>query len=124
MDSKSEWCKALGFNIENIRGDGNCLYISLGKTLEMTGNQVRESIVEKANLYWSVIFEFDTDWEEFINFLSETSDNKQRGGARQVTRFAKMENNKIDIHSHGNIIQTFDYDSGDEQSKYHQPALV
>eukprot|EP00972_Heterocapsa_arctica_P094462 13931060-Heterocapsa_arctica.AAC.1 len=77
MDSKSEWCKALSYKIHNIRGDGNCLYTSLGKDLEMTGNQVRESIIEKANLYWNGIFEFDTDGEEFIHFLSETGDKKQ-----------------------------------------------
>eukprot|EP00972_Heterocapsa_arctica_P051438 7566413-Heterocapsa_arctica.AAC.1 len=69
MYSKSEWCKALGYKIHNIRGDGNCLYTSLGEDLEMTGNQVRESIIAEANLHWSVIFEFDTDGEEFINFL-------------------------------------------------------
>eukprot|EP00972_Heterocapsa_arctica_P005426 801966-Heterocapsa_arctica.AAC.1 len=63
MDSKLEWCKALGYTIHNIRGDGTCLYTSLGKDLDMTGNQVRESILAKANLYWSVIFEFDTDGE-------------------------------------------------------------
>eukprot|EP00972_Heterocapsa_arctica_P091053 13434857-Heterocapsa_arctica.AAC.1 len=34
MDSKAEWCKALGLRI-NIKGDGNCLYTSLGKALEM-----------------------------------------------------------------------------------------
>eukprot|EP00972_Heterocapsa_arctica_P069860 10319737-Heterocapsa_arctica.AAC.1 len=63
MDSKSEWCKALRYKIRNIRGDGNCLYTSLGKDLEMTGNQVRESIIEqqKTHIHWSVIFEFDTD---------------------------------------------------------------
>eukprot|EP00972_Heterocapsa_arctica_P082184 12114457-Heterocapsa_arctica.AAC.1 len=76
MDSKSEWCKALGYKIENIRGDGNCLYTSLWKTMQMTGNQVRESIVEKSNLYWSVILDVDTDGEEFINFLCETSDKR------------------------------------------------
>eukprot|EP00972_Heterocapsa_arctica_P009921 1459824-Heterocapsa_arctica.AAC.1 len=61
MDSKSEWCKALGYTIHNIRGDGNGLYTSLGKDLEMKGNQVRESIIEQASLYCSVIFVFDTD---------------------------------------------------------------
>eukprot|EP00972_Heterocapsa_arctica_P077662 11453932-Heterocapsa_arctica.AAC.1 len=71
MDSKSEWCKALG-------------------------NQVRESIIEKANIYRSVIFEFDTDGEEFINVISETSDRKQWGGAIQITIFAKLENIKIE----------------------------
>eukprot|EP00972_Heterocapsa_arctica_P060943 8988876-Heterocapsa_arctica.AAC.1 len=65
MDSKSEWCKALGFKIENIRGGGNCLYTSLGKSLGMNGNQVRDCTVEKATMYWSDIFEFDTDGEEF-----------------------------------------------------------
>eukprot|EP00972_Heterocapsa_arctica_P043016 6343331-Heterocapsa_arctica.AAC.1 len=39
IDSKSEWCKALGFKVHNIKGDGNCLYTCLGKELEMTGNQ-------------------------------------------------------------------------------------
>eukprot|EP00972_Heterocapsa_arctica_P036787 5415846-Heterocapsa_arctica.AAC.1 len=92
MDSKSEWCKALGFNIENIRGDGNCLYSSLGKTLEMNGNQVRDSTVDKSNMHWRDIFDFDLDGEEFINFLGETVDRKQWGGARQVAIFARMEN--------------------------------
>eukprot|EP00972_Heterocapsa_arctica_P094463 13931061-Heterocapsa_arctica.AAC.1 len=77
MGSKLEWCKALGYTIHNIRGDRNCLYTSLGKDLEMTGNQVRESIIEKANIYWNEIFEFDTDGEEFSYFLSETGDKKQ-----------------------------------------------
>eukprot|EP00972_Heterocapsa_arctica_P051801 7620325-Heterocapsa_arctica.AAC.1 len=83
----------------------------------MTGNQVRESIIEQTNLYWSVIFEFDTDGEEFIHFLSGTSDKKQWGGARQMARFPKMENIKIEVHSHGNAKHTFSYDSDDEQNK-------
>eukprot|EP00972_Heterocapsa_arctica_P026292 3870834-Heterocapsa_arctica.AAC.1 len=62
----------------------------------MTGNQVRESIIEKTNLDWSVIFEFDTDGAESINFFSGTSDNKQWGGARQMAIFAKMEHIKIE----------------------------
>eukprot|EP00972_Heterocapsa_arctica_P029809 4392131-Heterocapsa_arctica.AAC.1 len=61
MDSKSEWCKALGFNIENIRGDGTCLYSSMRKALEMSGHQVRDSIVDKYNMHWSDILEFDLD---------------------------------------------------------------
>eukprot|EP00972_Heterocapsa_arctica_P048478 7145460-Heterocapsa_arctica.AAC.1 len=79
MDSKSEWCKALSFKIENVRGHGNCLYPSLGKTLEMNGNQVRDSIVDKSKMHWSDIFDFDLDGEEYINFLGETADRKQRG---------------------------------------------
>eukprot|EP00972_Heterocapsa_arctica_P062353 9190931-Heterocapsa_arctica.AAC.1 len=62
----------------------------------MTGNQVRESIIGKANIDWSVIFDFDTDGEEFMNFLCETSDKKQWGGARQMAIVAKMENINIE----------------------------
>eukprot|EP00972_Heterocapsa_arctica_P102189 15057427-Heterocapsa_arctica.AAC.1 len=92
MDSTSKWCKALGFKIENIRGDGNCLYSSLGKALELNGNQVRDSIVEQSNMHWSDICDFDLDGEEYINFLGGTADKKQWGGTREVAIFARMGN--------------------------------
>eukprot|EP00972_Heterocapsa_arctica_P110706 16300318-Heterocapsa_arctica.AAC.1 len=101
IDSKSEWCKALGYNIHNIKGDGTCLYTCLGKELAMTGNQVRQSIIDKANLYWNDIFEFDIEGDEFINFLSGTGYRNQWGGARQIAIFANMENRLIEVHSHG-----------------------
>eukprot|EP00972_Heterocapsa_arctica_P031833 4691032-Heterocapsa_arctica.AAC.1 len=94
LDSTSEWCKALGYKIHNIKGDGNCLYTCLGKELEMTGNQVRQSIMDKANLYCNEIFKFDTEGEEFIYFLKETGDRNQWGGANQIAIFATMDNFK------------------------------
>eukprot|EP00972_Heterocapsa_arctica_P073567 10864325-Heterocapsa_arctica.AAC.1 len=39
IDYKSEWCKDKGFQIHNIKVDGNCLYTCLGKDMEMNGNQ-------------------------------------------------------------------------------------
>eukprot|EP00972_Heterocapsa_arctica_P019033 2810040-Heterocapsa_arctica.AAC.1 len=60
----------------------------------MTGNQVRQSIIDKANLYWNNIFEFDIEGEEFIHFLSGTGDRNQWGGARQIAIFTNMENIK------------------------------
>eukprot|EP00972_Heterocapsa_arctica_P000387 55959-Heterocapsa_arctica.AAC.1 len=77
----------------------------------MTGNQVRENIIAKANLYWENIFEFYTDGEEFINFLNGTGDKKQWGGARRMAIFAKMENISIEAHSHGNAMHIFSYDN-------------
>eukprot|EP00972_Heterocapsa_arctica_P081871 12065539-Heterocapsa_arctica.AAC.1 len=62
----------------------------------MTGNQVRDSIIAKANLYCNDMFDFGIEGEEFIHFLSETGDRKLWGGARQIAIFAKMENIKID----------------------------
>eukprot|EP00972_Heterocapsa_arctica_P085142 12545516-Heterocapsa_arctica.AAC.1 len=62
----------------------------------MTGNQVRQSIIDKANLYRNNIFESDIEGEEFINFLSVTGDRNQWRGARQISIFANMENIKIE----------------------------
>eukprot|EP00972_Heterocapsa_arctica_P042336 6239484-Heterocapsa_arctica.AAC.1 len=78
-DSKAEWCKNLGLNIEHIKGDGNCLYTCLGKALEMDGHQVRNSIVDKSNVHWQDTMAFDLDGEEYINFLSGTSGTQQWG---------------------------------------------
>eukprot|EP00972_Heterocapsa_arctica_P017008 2512637-Heterocapsa_arctica.AAC.1 len=117
MGSKAERCQALGLRIENIKGDGNRIYTSLGKAIEMNGNQVRDIIVEKHNMHWCDIMEFDIDGEEYINFLGETDDRKQWGGARQVAISARTENVRVDIHSYGNVVQTYDYDNGDEQNK-------
>eukprot|EP00972_Heterocapsa_arctica_P053685 7909448-Heterocapsa_arctica.AAC.1 len=83
----------------------------------MTGNQVRQSIIAKANLYWNDMFEFDFEGEEFINFRSGTGDRNQWGGARQIVTFAKMENIKSEVHSHGIPCQRYEYDSNDEQYK-------
>eukprot|EP00972_Heterocapsa_arctica_P012265 1798642-Heterocapsa_arctica.AAC.1 len=34
-----------------------------------------------------------------------------------MARFAKMENITIEVHSHGNAMHIFNYDSDDEQNK-------
>eukprot|EP00972_Heterocapsa_arctica_P027074 3982244-Heterocapsa_arctica.AAC.1 len=69
--------------------------------MEMNGAQVRQHIIEQTNIHWQEIFEYDNPGEEFINFLQETADRTQWGGANQMTIFAKMENIKIQVYSHG-----------------------
>eukprot|EP00972_Heterocapsa_arctica_P104997 15472211-Heterocapsa_arctica.AAC.1 len=61
----------------------------------MTGNQVWQSIIDKANIYWNEVFEHDIEGEEFINFLKETGDRNQWGGANKIAIFAKMETLKV-----------------------------
>eukprot|EP00972_Heterocapsa_arctica_P052903 7787715-Heterocapsa_arctica.AAC.1 len=63
------------------------------------------------------MFEFDIEGKEFINFLRGTGDRNQWGGARQIVIFAKMENIKIEVHSHGIPCQCYELDSNDEQHK-------
>eukprot|EP00972_Heterocapsa_arctica_P063183 9322126-Heterocapsa_arctica.AAC.1 len=74
--------------------------------MEMNGNQLRQSIIEKANLYWNEVFEYDIEGKEFIHFLLETGDRNQWGGANQMAIFANMENIKIYVYSHGIPCQT------------------
>eukprot|EP00972_Heterocapsa_arctica_P072812 10750898-Heterocapsa_arctica.AAC.1 len=38
-DDKDMWCREKGFTIENIAGDGNCLYACLGRSRELTGDK-------------------------------------------------------------------------------------
>eukprot|EP00972_Heterocapsa_arctica_P023571 3473069-Heterocapsa_arctica.AAC.1 len=83
----------------------------------MTGNQVRQSIIDKANLYCNKVFEYDIEGEEFINILREPGDRNQLGGANQIAIFANMENINIDVHSHGIPCQSYEFDSNEEQHK-------
>eukprot|EP00972_Heterocapsa_arctica_P027872 4098624-Heterocapsa_arctica.AAC.1 len=71
--------------------------------------------MDKANLYWNEIFKYDIEGEEFIDFLKETGDISQWGGANQITIFANVENIKIDVHSHGIPCQSYEFDINDKQ---------
>eukprot|EP00972_Heterocapsa_arctica_P019436 2867692-Heterocapsa_arctica.AAC.1 len=38
-DDKDMWCKEKGYTIENIAGDGTCLYACLGRSRKLTGDR-------------------------------------------------------------------------------------
>eukprot|EP00972_Heterocapsa_arctica_P065309 9642368-Heterocapsa_arctica.AAC.1 len=76
----------------------------------MTGNQVRQSVIAKANLYWNDTLEFDLEGGEFIHFLSATGARNKWGGAKPIAIFANMENITIEVHSHGIPCQIYEYD--------------
>eukprot|EP00972_Heterocapsa_arctica_P050188 7381481-Heterocapsa_arctica.AAC.1 len=60
-DDKAERCRERGYTFESIRGDGNCLYTSLGKSRKFSGNQVRQIIHSRAAEYWQQCMEYDID---------------------------------------------------------------
>eukprot|EP00972_Heterocapsa_arctica_P096674 14261932-Heterocapsa_arctica.AAC.1 len=65
MYTRSEmWCKEKGYNIENIAGDGNCLYASLGRSRNLTGHQVRQIIHDRPDSLWRTHMEHDADESE------------------------------------------------------------
>eukprot|EP00972_Heterocapsa_arctica_P070183 10367642-Heterocapsa_arctica.AAC.1 len=51
-DDKAERCKDKGYSIDNIAGDGNCLYTSLGRSRKLSGNQVGQIIHIKSEAHW------------------------------------------------------------------------
>eukprot|EP00972_Heterocapsa_arctica_P075548 11143174-Heterocapsa_arctica.AAC.1 len=79
-DYKAEWCKALGLNIENINGDGNCLYTCLGKDLELNTSEARSNIVEHANLYWNDTMDLIWMVKNPLTFVAETADRNEWEG--------------------------------------------
>eukprot|EP00972_Heterocapsa_arctica_P072528 10709727-Heterocapsa_arctica.AAC.1 len=48
-NDKDMWYKEKGIKIENIAGDGNCLYASLGRRRNLTGNKVRQIIHDRSD---------------------------------------------------------------------------
>eukprot|EP00972_Heterocapsa_arctica_P094831 13985321-Heterocapsa_arctica.AAC.1 len=63
-DDKDMWCKEKGYTIENIAGDGNCLYASLGRSRKLTGNKARQIIHDSAESLWRTHMEHDVDDSE------------------------------------------------------------
>eukprot|EP00972_Heterocapsa_arctica_P084241 12410650-Heterocapsa_arctica.AAC.1 len=45
--------------VENIAGDGNCLYACLGRSRELTGDKVRQIIYDNADILWSTHVQHD-----------------------------------------------------------------
>eukprot|EP00972_Heterocapsa_arctica_P034625 5097887-Heterocapsa_arctica.AAC.1 len=62
------WCKEKGYIIENIAGDGNCIYACLGTTRKLTGDRVRQIIHDNADSLWSTHMQHDVDKTELDSF--------------------------------------------------------
>eukprot|EP00972_Heterocapsa_arctica_P096496 14236665-Heterocapsa_arctica.AAC.1 len=58
------WCKGKGYTIENIAGDGNCLYAYLGRSRNIDGDKVRKLIHDNADRLWSTHMQHDVDKSE------------------------------------------------------------
>eukprot|EP00972_Heterocapsa_arctica_P028388 4173001-Heterocapsa_arctica.AAC.1 len=88
----------------------------LGKPLGWMEIRLGTALCTTSNMHWKDTMEFDLDGEEYINFLGKTADRKQWGGARHVTIFSRVENVRVDIHSFGNMVRTYDFDHDDEDN--------
>eukprot|EP00972_Heterocapsa_arctica_P084756 12483622-Heterocapsa_arctica.AAC.1 len=78
------WCKEKGFTIENIAGDCNCLYASLGRNRKLTGDRVRQLIHDNADRSWSTHMEHDVDERELTNFKERTTHISEWGGYEHI----------------------------------------
>eukprot|EP00972_Heterocapsa_arctica_P037511 5523297-Heterocapsa_arctica.AAC.1 len=62
------WCKEKGYTIENIAGDGSCLYACPGRSRKLTGDRVRQMIQDNADILWSTHRQHDVDETELASF--------------------------------------------------------
>eukprot|EP00972_Heterocapsa_arctica_P033664 4953769-Heterocapsa_arctica.AAC.1 len=72
--------KKTKYKIENIAGDGNCLYASLGRSRKLSGNKVRQILLDKSEAHWKEHMEIDIDGSAYNKFRIQTMDKKEWGG--------------------------------------------
>eukprot|EP00972_Heterocapsa_arctica_P107950 15899385-Heterocapsa_arctica.AAC.1 len=73
------WCKEKDYTIENIAGDGNCLYACLYRSRKLTGDRVRQIIHDNAERLWSTHMQHDVDNTELDSFKHITLDRTEWG---------------------------------------------
>eukprot|EP00972_Heterocapsa_arctica_P093427 13779747-Heterocapsa_arctica.AAC.1 len=78
-DDKAEWCEEKGFEINRIKGDGNCLYTCLGESRTLNGNQVRQSLHNRAEELWAHAMTFYIDGGGLISSQKQALDRNGRG---------------------------------------------
>ena len=83
-DYKNNWCAEKGLRIERIAGDGHCLYAALGKRRNLSSNEVRKILHDRAGDLWDCHLEFDHHQGALEDFKTETMDLDQWGGADQI----------------------------------------
>eukprot|EP00972_Heterocapsa_arctica_P041884 6177500-Heterocapsa_arctica.AAC.1 len=78
------WCKEKGYEIENIAGDGNCLYASLGRSRNLSGNQVRQIVHDRSDGLWRTHMEHDADESELEKFKKQALDKTEWGDFEHI----------------------------------------
>eukprot|EP00972_Heterocapsa_arctica_P080908 11924290-Heterocapsa_arctica.AAC.1 len=86
-DKRAERCREKRLIIERIRGDGDCLYSCLGKSMGLDGDHVRQIIVDRVEECWDQIMEHDLDGSALIHFIEEAKDRTEWGGAEHIYVF-------------------------------------
>jgi len=113
-DEKEIWCNEKGFSIENIAGDGNCLYTCLGRSRKLTGDRVRTIIHENTELLWDTIMHHDNDKKEIEDFKTKTMDKTEWGQYEHIIFWSRIYHLTVQIYSHNMPMQIID---GDEYMK-------
>eukprot|EP00972_Heterocapsa_arctica_P004146 615577-Heterocapsa_arctica.AAC.2 len=109
-DDKDMWCKEKGLYIENIAGDGNCVYTCLGKSRKIEGDRVRQIIHDNADTLWVTHMQHDEPPNELADLKNRTLDKKIWGQFEQVVMWSRIYQIKIEIHYYSMSMQTIDGD--------------
>ena len=57
VDARADWCRATGFEFQKVRGDKNCLYGALGRSVGKDQSEVRAEIAHYAGKNWDELKE-------------------------------------------------------------------
>ena len=110
-DAKSIWCEEKGYRIENIAGDGNCLYTCLGKSKRIDGNRVRQIMRDNADRLWAEVMKHDEASEDLEEFKNKTMDRTIWGQFEQIIIWSRIYQIRIEVYSHSMTTQII---NGDE----------
>lgn len=106
VDARADWCRARGFEIERVRGDGNCLYTALGRSVGRDQGDVRSDIAGWANQHWADIVDIGAVYS-LADFFNETSEIGVWGGEAQIIVWATATGRKVVVHSLGDIEKVY-----------------
>ena len=106
VDARADWCRARGFEIERVKGDGNCLYTALGRSVGRDQGEVRSDIACWATQHWSDIVDISAVYS-LADFSKETSEVGVWGGEPQIIVWANATGRKVVVHSLGDTEKVY-----------------
>ena len=106
VDARADGCRARGFEIERCRGDGNCLYTALGKSIGRGQSEVRADLVSYATKNWYGPEDIGAVYS-IEDFVAETGEEGVWGGEAQIIVWAEATGRRVVVHSLGDTEKVY-----------------
>ena len=106
VDARADWCRARGFEVDRVRGDGNCLYTALGRSIGRDQAEVRADVVDFALHEWRNLGDIGAVYS-LEDFVAETSGEGVWGGEAQIIVWTKAIGRRVVVHSLGDTEKVY-----------------